>query len=83
MKFNIAQVFLGFAFGVLVSSGAVVGSVYAFTPQPHMQKALSDLEAARHELDVAAQDKNGHRAKAIEVVDSAIFEVKAGIAAGQ
>lgn len=47
--------------------------------QPHMRAALHHLQEARKELDAAEQDKGGHRAKAIDLTQSAIDEVKAGI----
>lgn len=47
--------------------------------QPHMQAALDELRAARGELETAVSDKGGHRARAIELCDEAIGEVKAGI----
>jgi hypothetical protein len=51
--------------------------------QPHMQAALTALESARNNLDKATPDKGGHRAKAIDLVKSAIDEVKLGIEAGR
>ena len=64
---------------------ALMGSAASATAQvdqPHMQKALADLQAARAELNAAAHDKQGHRGRAIQIVDQAIGEVRAGIAAG-
>jgi len=81
MKFNLAHLLLAFTFGILISSGVVVSNVHAAN-QPHMYQALDDLRAARHQLEVAEQDKGGHRAAAIGIVDNAISEVKAGIGAG-
>ena len=51
--------------------------------QPHMQAALDALKSARNNLDKAEADKGGHRAKAIELVNHAIDEVNAGIAAAE
>ena len=51
--------------------------------QPHMQAALDSLQNARNNLDKAEADKGGHRAKAIDLVKSAIDEVKAGIEAAR
>jgi len=48
-------------------------------PQPHMTAALSSLETAKAELEKANADKGGHRAKAIELINSAIEEVRKGI----
>jgi len=81
MKFNLGHLLLAFTFGILISSGIVMNNANAAN-QPHMQNALDDLRAARHQLEIAMQDKGGHRANAIGIVDNAINEVKAGIAAG-
>ena len=50
-------------------------------PQPHMKAAQKHLEDAKSELQKASADKGGHRAKAIQLVNDAIEEVKKGIAA--
>lgn len=50
--------------------------------QPHMYNALGALQNARSELQIAARDKAGHRVNALRLVDEAIGEVQAGIAAG-
>ena len=50
--------------------------------QPHMQRALDHLQAARSELESAARDKGGHRVNAVRLVNEAIDEVNRGIAAG-
>ena len=62
---------------------AAFGMGYAIAAQPHMEAALSALETAKHELDVAIPDKEGHRVKAIALVNDAIAEVHAGIKAGK
>lgn len=49
--------------------------------QPNMQAALGDLRAARASLQRAVPDKQGHRNKAIALVDQAIAQVQAGMAA--
>lgn len=48
--------------------------------QPHMKSALASLQAAKAQLDKAANDKGGHRAKALAQVKIAITETKSGIA---
>lgn len=68
------------ALGISLAGFAVSAS--AQVDQPHMQKALADLQAARAELNEAEHDKQGHRGRAIQIVDQAIGEVRAGIAAG-
>ncbi|MEO8558933.1 MAG: hypothetical protein ABI439_07715 [Rhodospirillales bacterium] len=48
-------------------------------PQPLMQRALDSLRSAKTQLQNATADKGGHRAKAIQYINSAIAEVEAGI----
>jgi hypothetical protein len=48
--------------------------------QPHMQSALSNLRAAKRNLDKAGTDKGGHRTRAMKLVSDAIDEVERGIA---
>jgi hypothetical protein len=45
-----------------------------------MKAALDALRNAKHHLDEAEADKGGHRAKALDLVNSAITETEAGIA---
>ena len=59
--------------------GAVAGATIAFAAQPHMVNALASLQAARAELVQAVANKGGHRERAIEAVDRAISETRAGI----
>ena len=63
-------------------AGAVIGGT-AMAGQPHMVNARADLEAALHQLQVAAADKGGHRDNAINLVNQAITEVNAGISYAQ
>ena len=71
------------AFGALVvSTGAGFAIGQAQMPQPHMYAALSDLQAAQHELTVAMRNKGGHRVNALNLVNQAIGETQAGIDAG-
>ena len=65
---------------VLGATTLVAGSAEA--AQPKMQEALTDLLAAKTALEHALHDKSGHRLKAMDLVDQAIAEVEAGIAAG-
>ncbi len=58
-----------------------ISSSNTLPDQPHMKAALDHLKSARSNLDRATADKGGHRAKAIELVNKAIDEVNAGIAA--
>jgi hypothetical protein len=64
----------------IAATGFVMG--YAVAAQPHMQNAISALQTAKSELQVAEHNKGGHRAKALGLVNDAISEVNAGIAAG-
>jgi hypothetical protein len=48
--------------------------------QPHMTRAIEDLQAARAELNAAERDKGGHRTTAVGLIDQAIGEVRAGMA---
>ncbi len=59
-----------------------VGCASTAGGQPHMQRAIDELRAARAELESAAHDKGGHRVRALRLVDEAIGEVNRGIAAG-
>ena len=69
----------------LVLAGMMLGSVLTGTAlayQTHMQNALVALNNARNQLQQAEPDKGGHRVNAINLVNQAIGEVNAGIAAG-
>ena len=71
--------------GVLTVLG-VAGVAFAagtYAAQPHMDNALAALQTARSELQVAEANKGGHRVNAIRLVDQAMAEVRAGIAAGR
>lgn len=70
----------GMAMVAVVAAASFVAGSYA--AQPHMQNALSALQGARSELQVAEANKGGHRVTAIRLVDEAINEVRAGIAVG-
>jgi len=43
---------------------------------PELHKALHKLKAAKQDLEKAAHDYDGHKAKAIEAVDHAISEIQ-------
>lgn len=61
---------------MLLTTMAIAGAA----DQPFMQSARADLQTAKHELQIATHDKEGHRVKAIDLVNQAIAEVNAGIA---
>lgn len=71
----------------LAAAAGVVGILVGFGAaeaqrQPHMEAALGSLQNAQSQLQMAAENKAGHRRKAIDLVAAAIAEVRAGIAAG-
>ena len=43
---------------------------------PHIHEALEAMRAAKHHLESAAHDFEGHRVKAIEHLDQAIHEAE-------
>lgn len=47
--------------------------------QPNMESARANLQKAKGELQAARQNKGGHRAKALSLVNNAIAEVNKGI----
>jgi hypothetical protein len=47
--------------------------------QPHMQKALDDLRAARHSLELASEHHHGWRVAALEHTDAAIKDTVDGM----
>jgi hypothetical protein len=46
---------------------------------PEMHRALHALQNAKHDLEHAAHDYGGHRAKAVELTNQAINEIKEGL----
>jgi hypothetical protein len=68
---------LALACAAILLCGFLVGRATA--AQPHMQSALDHLKAAKAELQVAEENKGGHRTKALNLVNQAITEVEAGI----
>lgn len=65
----------GLALALVFTAGVVTGA------QPHMANALGALQTAKSELQAAQANKGGHRLKAIDLVNQAIGEVQAGMAA--
>ncbi|WP_232476730.1 hypothetical protein [Vitreoscilla filiformis] len=47
--------------------------------QPAMEAALRNLEEAKQNLQNASSDKGGYRAKAMQTIDLAMQQVRAGI----
>ena len=67
--------------GASMLFGALAGGA-AMAYQGHMWNALHALQNADSQLEMAAADKGGHRLAAINLINQAIGEVQAGIAAG-
>ena len=59
--------------------GIGIAAGRALADQPHMHAALKNLQVAKASLEMAANDKGGHRSKALDLVNGAIAEVKEGI----
>ncbi|MFZ0731601.1 MAG: hypothetical protein WAM79_04680 [Candidatus Sulfotelmatobacter sp.] len=61
-----------------VASAPAVAAVPAATPAPHpeIHAALEAMRNAKHHLESAAHDFDGHRVKAIEHLDQAIHEAE-------
>lgn len=57
-----------------------LGVGYVLGAQPHMGAALGLLQQARAELHEATPNKGGHREKAMDLIDAAIGQVRAGMA---
>ena len=77
MNFNAKTALVAAAFVAAMGAAFYVGQASA--DQPHMQTALDALRTARSELNMATPNKGGHRVRAIGFIDSAIYEVKAGM----
>jgi hypothetical protein len=65
-----------------IAAGAGYGVGQTQVNQPHMQEALGDLQAAQGQLQIAEENKGGHRARALSLVNQAITQVQDGIAFG-
>jgi hypothetical protein len=59
-------------------AAAPVAPTPAATPErhPHIDEALEHMRAAKHELEVAEHDFQGHRVKSIEHLDQAMHEAE-------
>lgn len=71
------NILLGISAATIFSAGIAIGA------QPHMQNALTALGNAKGQLEKADNNKSGHRVRAIELINQAISEVKAGMAAAR
>ncbi len=66
--------------GGTVGTKPAGGAATAKEDHPYMEAALKALDKARSELQAANHDFHGHRMKAIELVNIASEEIRAGIA---
>jgi hypothetical protein len=59
-------------------ASAPVAPTPAATPErhPHIDEALEHMRAAKHELEVAEHDFDGHRVKSIEHLNQAMHEAE-------
>ena len=73
---------LGVAGAAVALGATTLAAAPAEAAQPHMSRALSDLQAALGQLNAAIPDKGGHRVTAIGLVKQAIDEVTKGMAVG-
>jgi hypothetical protein len=48
----------------------------AMPPHPHIDEALEHMRAAKHELEIAEHDFDGHRAKSLEHLNASIHEAE-------
>ncbi|MGO9710766.1 MAG: hypothetical protein ACLQBL_18005 [Polyangiaceae bacterium] len=77
---KISTVALALALGLVVGGGTIRT---AQAEQANMEGALTKLQDAKGALERAADDKAGHRVKAISLVTQAIEETRQGIQAGK
>lgn len=70
------------AVGFVAGLAAAFAAGLATAGQPAMRNALDNLQQARTNLQNATSNKGGHRVEAIRLVNLAIDQVQAGIAAG-
>jgi len=61
-----------------VIAAVPVAPAAAATPErhPHIDEALEHMRAAKHELEIAEHDFDGHRAKSLEHLNGAIHEAE-------
>lgn len=64
--------------GMSLYSAVHAQNVQMARQEPHMSAALGHLEQAKAELEKASPNKGGHREKAMQLVDQAMQQVKAG-----
>jgi len=72
---------LGFL--AVISAAGLAFAAGTYAAQPHMDNALAALQTAKSELQAAEANKGGHRVNAMRLIDQAMAEVRAGIAAAR
>ena len=55
---------------------AALAAAMPTPPHPHIHAALESMRAAKHELESAATDFDGHRVESIKHLDMAIHEAE-------
>jgi len=73
---KVSTIALAVTLGAVVSTGAIRP---ASAEQGNMENAVAKLQEAKGALERAADDKGGHRAKAIALTGQAIEEARAGV----
>jgi hypothetical protein len=60
------------------AAAAVPAAAPVATPErhPHIDEALEHMRAAKHELETAAHDFDGHRVRSIEHLNASIHEAE-------
>jgi hypothetical protein len=60
------------------AAAAVPAAAPVATPErhPHIDEALEHMRAAKHELEIAEHDFDGHRVKSIEHLNASIHEAE-------
>jgi hypothetical protein len=76
---QISKLRLAVAGVITAASFTVFGAGAAYAFQPHMVNARDHLNTALNELQIADQDKGGHRDMAIDLTHRAIDQVQQGI----
>ena len=61
---------------VPVAAAAPAPAAAPMPPHPHIHEALESMRAARHHLETAEHDFDGHRSEAIKHLDMAIHEAE-------
>jgi hypothetical protein len=67
------------ATGAAIATGLVVRATPAAARQTNMEHARASLDEALRALNNAYDDKGGHKANAVHLIEQAIVEINAGI----